>query len=250
MAACSRRRSPTRSATRSASPTDRGRRDFGGRPRQFDHRRRPRRSLRHRAPASGRSRLDAARGGQDRREIGALAQAILCRPRAIRDRHRARAAAAAAGVEMSGARPCARLPAAMRSSPAPAAASARRSRAGSPPRARASRWPGAGARRSRRCRASLPGGGALRRRRFRRHRRRSRRPRLRRRTERVRAGRHPRQQCRRGAERAVREDRFRAVEQGHRRRPHRRLSRDQAGLLGMQRRPARGASSMSPRPPA
>ena len=65
-AACTRRRSPTASATRSASPTIAVGAISRGRPCQQHHRRRPRRPVRHRAPAPGRPGLDAARSRQDR----------------------------------------------------------------------------------------------------------------------------------------------------------------------------------------
>ena len=58
----------------------RGRRNLGSRSRQFDHRRRPRRSVRDRAAASRRHCLDVARSRQDRREIDRLAEAISLRP--------------------------------------------------------------------------------------------------------------------------------------------------------------------------
>ena len=135
----------------------RGRRDLGGRPRQFDRRGRPRRSLRDRAPASRRPRLDAARGRPDRRERRCPGPSNMPPAKApVRGQSRARRDSGDGRANERDRRDSAR--GATRSSPAPAAASARRSRARSPPKARASASPAAGARRWRRSRRACPGG--------------------------------------------------------------------------------------------
>ena len=75
---------------RGAGPDHCGRRHLRGRPRQFDRCGGPRRSLRDRAAAPRRSRLDAARGGQDRRRRHRLAEAVPLRQGAIRGESGAR----------------------------------------------------------------------------------------------------------------------------------------------------------------
>ena len=93
-AGCSRPRSPTRSATR-RHRDHRGRRDLRGRPRQFDHRGRSRRSVRDR-PA----RIWPTRAGRctKRRKIGcksiAWPKQYLSGKAAVRDQSRARRGAA------------------------------------------------------------------------------------------------------------------------------------------------------------
>ena len=77
----------------------RGRRDLGGRPRQFDRCGRPRRSLRDRAPASRRPRLDAARSRRASARTSCPGRSNMSRAKAQYEANLARAATAATGAK-------------------------------------------------------------------------------------------------------------------------------------------------------